>query len=80
MDDDTIAVWESEIAMWETEHARAAEARARRFRKAAKVHKNLTPEDRKHLLRAAYLVIVQAKVRARRAKKAWAELTRQRGG
>ena len=76
MNDHTIAMWESEIAKWETEHARAAAAHARRFRKAAKSQKNLTPKDRKHLLRAAHNVIALARFRARRKKTEWEQIAR----
>ena len=75
MDVDTIVMWERVLAEWEREHTRAAEAHARRFRKAAKSHQNLTPEQRKRKLRAAYLVIVQAKMRARRKRAEWAQRT-----
>ena len=73
MDDDTKATWE-------IEDEREAAARARRFRQAAKSQKNLTPEQWKHLLRAANNVIALARVRARRKKTEWAQLTRQHEG
>ena len=79
MDDHTITMWQSEIAKWEIEHARAAEARARRFLKAARSQKNLTPEQRVSMRRAANNVIALAKFRARRKKTEWAQLTRQSG-
>ena len=79
MDDDTISKWEIEISKWEIEHARAAEAHARRFRKAAKSQKNLTPEQRKSMLRSANNVIALARFRARRKKTEFAQLTRQFG-
>ena len=80
MDVDTIAAWEIEIAKWEIEHARAAEVHAKRFRQAAKSRKDLTLKDREHLRHAADLVLTRARLRARRTKETWAQLTRQREG
>ncbi len=79
MDDHTISMWEGEIAKWEIEHARAAEARAKRLRQAAESQKNLTPEQRESMRRAARNVIALARSRARRKKTEWAQLTSQFG-